>query len=175
MKQLRHDWSYRDLQLSWPGSQTWSREVLQLCCHQDFAHIHNTHSSLTPGPSDCFYALPVIWKTMSPCKHRGPSSEGNIWRQTPGRAQDPQPCLAHGCPGTAAQIPSMQEALVKILLWFEKQWRQILGNTNLICDTEKPKNLFTEQPCPCTARHLASFIHSQLFYCRAFTKKKLQL
>lgn len=87
-------------------------------------------------------------------------------RQTPGRAQDPQPCLAHGRPGTAAQIPSYARGFSQILLWFEKQCRQILANTNLICDTEKPKNLLTKQPCPCTARHLASFLHNQLFYCR---------
>lgn len=75
-----------------------------------------------------------------------------------------------GAGGALAQqhsIHLLQEDLVKIVLLFEKQCRQILGNTNLICDIEKPKNLLTKQPCPCTARHLASSIHNQLFLLQA--------
>lgn len=103
-------------------SQTWSREVLQLCCHQDFAHIPNTHSPLPPGLSDSFYTLPLIWKTASPHKPRGPSSEGNIWKAN--SRQGSQPCLPQ-----QHRFHLIQEALIKVLLWFEKQCRQILGNS----------------------------------------------
>lgn len=146
----------QDLQLCSPVSQTWSREVLQLCCQQDFAHIHNTHSPFPPGLSDCFYAPPVTWKTASPCKHSDvlPKQWG---KHLEGKHLAGLRILSHAWHMDALaqqhRFHLMQEALVKIILWFEKQCRQILGNTNLICDTEKPKKLLTKQPCPCTARH----------------------
>lgn len=100
------------------------REVPCLCCHQAAAHVHDACSPLTAGLPDCIHALSLqennvtkqmrclrqSWKHLEDSCLAGLSLLSHAWHTSAGGALAQQ-----------HSIQLLKEALIKIILLFEKK------------------------------------------------------
>lgn len=89
IKQPMCDWSYRTCSSADQCPRHGAGRFSSCAAISILLTFIKTHRPLPPGLSDCFYALPIIWKTISPGKLRRPSSEGNVWKAIPWQGLGP--------------------------------------------------------------------------------------